>query len=40
MALIMKDGRDANDKEVGFHMQQRLKDRLASNSAQYTLTIR
>lgn len=39
MALIMEDGRDANDKEVGFHIQQRLKDRLASNSAQYTLTI-
>lgn len=39
MALIMEDGRDANDKEIGFHMQQRLKDRLASNSAQYTLTI-
>jgi LPS-assembly lipoprotein len=39
MALIMEDGRDANDKEVGFHMQQRLKDRLSSNSGQYTLTI-
>lgn len=39
MALVMEDGRDANDKEVGFHIQQRLKDRLSSNSGIYTLTI-
>jgi len=39
MNLVVKDGRDANDKEVGFYIQQRLKDRISSNSAQYTLTL-
>lgn len=39
MALIMQDGRDANDKEVGFYIQQRLRDRLSANQGLYTLTI-
>jgi LPS-assembly lipoprotein len=39
ITLVMQDGRDANDKEVGFYLQQRLRDRMGTNDGQYTLTI-
>ncbi len=39
ITLNMEDGRDANDKEIGFYLQQRLRDRMGSNQGQYTLTV-
>ncbi len=39
ISLDMKDGRSANDKEAGFYLQQRLRDRMSTNVDTYTLTI-
>lgn len=37
--LVVEDGKDANDKQASFHLQQRLRDRIGTNEGAYILTI-
>ncbi len=39
VSVVMADGRDENDKEAGFHVLQRLNDRIGVNSGPYTLNV-
>ncbi|WP_416878864.1 hypothetical protein [Litorimonas sp.] len=39
ITVDMKDGKDVNDKEAGFFVLQRLRDRVGTNSGKYTLTV-
>ncbi|RKQ69447.1 LPS-assembly lipoprotein [Litorimonas taeanensis] len=39
ITLIVEDGKDANDKEASFHLNQRLRDRIGVNQGAYTLTV-
>jgi len=37
--IDMKPGKDVNDKEAGFFVLQRLRDRMGTNDGKYTLTV-
>lgn len=39
VTIDMEDGKDVNDKEAGFYVLQRLRDRVGNHDGKYTLTV-